>query len=302
VILLPSIIGCELLRRRRIGVATLTTTAVFLAGVVLQKILLALDGSYLDQLVFDPLLYLRVGGSLVKTLGFFVENGFSRAAGITFYGILLALAGWGYVARLRRGVTAYELFAVFNCLLLMLWPAAEEDRRYMMPILPLFLLYIGEGLCQLGATSFGRVAKPAAVGLAAALLLSYAGKFCLLEVGPVRQGVSAPEAVALFDWIKERTRPEEVFLFQKPRALALYTRRKAIALHQPDGEEQLWRFVHKAGITHIIVCASPNVEGFQNSRKLLWPFVERHGDEWERVYENPGFHVYRLRAAELASR
>ena len=227
VVLVPSILGCELLRRRRLGMASLSIAAAFLAGVAAEKSLLVLDGSYLDQLVFDPLRFVRIGFSLVKSMGFFVENGYSSAACAILYGCLLTLACVGYIARLREGPTVYELFAAFNCMLLVLWPAAEADPRFLMPILPLFFLYVGEGLCRLRATSMRRVEAPVAAGLTLAVLVSYAGWYTRLEVGPVRDGVSTPEAAALFHWIRERTEPEDVFLFQKPRALALYTQRRA---------------------------------------------------------------------------
>ena len=68
VVLLPSILGLELLRRRRLGMASLSILAAFLTGVAVQKYLLPSDGSmsYLDQLVFDPLRFAHVGFSVVS--------------------------------------------------------------------------------------------------------------------------------------------------------------------------------------------------------------------------------------------
>ncbi len=302
VVLVPSILGCELLRRRRLGMASLSIAAAFLAGVAAQKSLLVLDGSYLDQLVFDPLRFVRIGFSLVKSMGFFVENGYSSAACAILYGCLLTLACVGYIARLREGPTVYELFAAFNCMLLVLWPAAEADPRFLMPILPLFFLYVGEGLCRLRATSMRRVEAPVAAGLTLAVLVSYAGWYTRLEVGPVRDGVSTPEAAALFHWIRERTEPEDVFLFQKPRALALYTQRRALAHHKAADADQLWQLLRSTGASHVIVCESSPAANFQNNRIVVGRLIAHHHKSFETVYENHGFRIYRLREEPLASR
>lgn len=301
VVLLPAMLGCEWLRRRRLGAASLAMMAACVGGVVVQKCFLVLDVSYRDQLIFDPLIFLRIGLSLVKLMGTFVENGSSRGLTALLYGVLLVLACWGYTARLRQGVTVYELFAAFNCLLLLFWPAAEFETRYLMPILPLFFLYVGEGLVQLRSLSVGRLERPLAALLAAAILVSYAGKYRHVDAGPVRDGVSTAEAVALFDWIKDKTDPQDVFMFQKPRALALYARRQAVAHHKLADDEQLWSFLRRLHVSHLVVSESSANASFQNSRRLLHPFVERHGDRFEKVYENPGFRVYRLREPVLAS-
>ena len=66
VILVPSLIACELVRQRRLGTFALTAVATFAAGAILENLLLTLDGSYLDQVKYDPLLCARcfVGGQI----------------------------------------------------------------------------------------------------------------------------------------------------------------------------------------------------------------------------------------------
>ncbi len=274
----------------------------FIAGVVVQKSLLPLDGSYLDQLVFDPLRYARIGISLVRAMGLFVENGYRNTTGLVLYGCLLTLACVGYVARLREGLTVYELFAAFNCLLLMLWPAAEADPRFLMPILPLFFLYVGEGLCRLRATSIRRVRGARRRWVSAGGPCFVCRLVHALEVGPVRDGVSTPEAVALFDWIRGQTEPEDAFVFQKPRALALYTQRRAVAPHKGADAEHLWQLLHSTGARHVVVCESSSAAAFQHNRKLVDRLIADHDTSFEKMYENPGFRVYRIRENPLASR
>jgi 4-amino-4-deoxy-L-arabinose transferase-like glycosyltransferase len=295
VVLVPAMLGCDFLRRRRLGLGSLGVAAAFAAGVLVQKTVLPLDGSYLDQLEFDPIRYILTSVSLVKGMGLYVENGYSAGGLAVLYACLLALAAPAFVLRLRERPTSCEWFAAGNLLLLAVWPYPEQ--RYLMPLLPLFFLHVCEGLHRLANTRWGRLELPAAAGLALAILVSYAGSYSRLEVGPPHQGVSTPEATALFEWVKTHTRPEDVLLFQKPRALALYTGRRASAHHVPASDADLWHYLRQIGSTHLIVCRQ-----FENSRLVLEPFVARHAGSFRKVYGDDVFAVYRIAEASLASR
>jgi hypothetical protein len=303
IVLIPSVLGCELLRRRRLGLASLSTAAVFAAAVMVQKALLAFDGSYLDQVTLNLAGLAANGLSLVKGIGLLVNNGYGRIPNILLFAALLSLAGAGFGARLYKGPTVYELFIAFNCFLLVLWtPFDTAVFRYLMPILPLWFLYIGEGLCLLGSTSYRRVSVAAAPVLALAVVLSYANWFSLMEAGPIRYGVTAPEAVALFDWVKQQTDPRDVFLFQKPRALALYTGRRALAHHPEDNPQSLSRTLQKYGVTHVVVCHSSPFPVFQKSGRLVETLITEEPASFDKLYENQAFRVYRLRQGALVSR
>jgi hypothetical protein len=302
VVLVPSILASDWLRRRRIGAASVAIVSAFVAGVAGQKCLLVVEGSYLDQLVFDPALFARIALSLVRALGYFLENGYSNTARLILFACLLAPACWAVLARMRGQWTACELFAVFNCLLLVFWPAAEYERRFLLPILPLFFLWVAEGLHRLESTSLRRLAMPAAAGLAVAVLLSYAGWYSRMDVGPIRHGVSSPEAVALFDWVQQQTDGGDVFLFAKPRAFALYTGRRALAHHVADDPERLSRTLQKHGVTHLVVYHSSPFPIFQKSGRLVETLIAEEPAGFDKVYENAGFRVYQLQPGALASR
>jgi 4-amino-4-deoxy-L-arabinose transferase-like glycosyltransferase len=298
VVLLPTMLAALWLKQRRLGGVALAMTVPFVLGLVLQKLLLTLDGSYLDQLVFDPLLPVRVVVSLGEALGAFVDNGYLPIASKGLYLCLLLLAAAGYVRRLRVEVGVLELYLPATGLLLASFPYAEGNGRYLLPLLPLFFLYACEGLIWLVTTfSWVRLEAPLAGVLAVAVFLTYAARFTRLEWGPVREGVTSPEAVALFDFVRTQTQPRDVFLFQKPRALALFTGRQASALHVPSGDDDLWKYLRRIEADYVIVC-----QQFTNNRDILEPFVERHRPWFEPVYQDRVFNVYRIRENPRADR
>ncbi len=165
----------------------------------------------------------------------------------------------------------------------------------------MFFLWVAEGLHRLESTSLRRLEKPAAAALTLAVLLSYAGWFSRKDTGPIRDGVSAPEAVALFDWVQNQTNPHDVFLFQKPRAFALYTGRPALAHRTADDHYRLAHTLQKHGATHIVVYHSSPMPLFQKSGRLVETFIAENPSGFTQVYENEGFRVYRIREGALAS-
>ncbi len=302
VVIVPSILASDWLRQRRLfSSINLAIGAAFLTGVAAQKCLLVVEGSYLDQLVFDPGLYARIAMSLGLALGQFFDNGYSNAVRLILFACLLGPASWAVLARSPGRLSSCEFFALFNFAILVFWPAAEYGQRFLLPILPVFFLWVAEGLHRLESTSLRRLEKPAAAALTLAVLLSYAGWFSRKDTGPIRDGVSAPEAVALFDWVQNQTNPHDVFLFQKPRAFALYTGRPALAHRTADDHYRLAHTLQKHGATHIVVYHSSPMPLFQKSGRLVETFIAENPSGFTQVYENEGFRVYRIREGALAS-
>jgi 4-amino-4-deoxy-L-arabinose transferase-like glycosyltransferase len=298
VVLIPALLACELWRRHRPGLVSLTVVIPFAALVLLQKAIVPGDASYFDQLQLDLGLFARVAVGLVKAMGMFFDNGYLAPARLALFVTLVALAGTGFVARLREQATPCEFFAVFSVLLLVFWPYAEWQRRYLLPVLPLFLFYVCEGLLRTAALLPRlRLERPAAVSVALAVLVSYAASYTRMEVGPFRQGVQTPEATALFEFVRTRTHPDDVFLFQKPRALALFTGRRASAHHVPDSDEQMFGYLRQINATHLVVTSQ-----FPNSYHVLGSFVRRNADRFDTVFHTGDITVYRLVESQRASR
>jgi hypothetical protein len=354
VVLVPSLVLAELARRRRPGPLTLLAVPTIGLGLFLQRTFLALEGSYLDQLVWAPGQFARTAVSLVKAMGLFLENGHSRGLRLALYGPVLALAAVGYLARLRREASAREWFVPLYFAIIVVWPCAEWSQRFLLPLLAPFWVYLWHGLLEVraylerraarrepaggavdrpavndgpargkpgepgweGATApagftrlegcrpvpSGRAAQApyrrahaaplAGAALLALVLASYAGQYARVDLGPLPQGVHRAESQALLEHVRARTPQDAVFLFQYPRALALYTGRKALAHHPRASDADLWRDLTKHRVTHVIV-ARPQPQSYA----LLSAFVARNPGRFATAYRNPHFTVYRIRPA-----
>jgi 4-amino-4-deoxy-L-arabinose transferase-like glycosyltransferase len=312
VVLIPAILGAEFLRWRgaqRDGQSVgpighwqpVVVLLPFAALALGQKALFAGDVSYFDQLRFDLALFARISVSLVKAMGYFFDNGHLDTPRNVLFLVLSLLAMVGFLNKLREPITAHALFAGLSFGLLVLWPHAEWQCRYLLPLLPLFLYYVCEGIRWLTslATPIERCELPAQLTLALAIVVSYAGAFTSLDFGPIRAGVGTPQAQALFDFVRTQTRPDDVFVFQKPRALALFTGRRASGHSEHPTDEQLWSYLRQIQANYVVDVTSPE---FASSHELLGPFVTRHPERFDTAFAAGDITVYRITDTRRAQR
>ena len=293
VVLPLAVVLCDMLRYRRVRLATGLALGVFAACVLVQRCLLATDGSYLDQLTFNPALFGANFVSLVKALGLFVDNGYSSAAQTLLFVLVGACALLGYVCCIRRRLMARELFGPLYFALIVCWPSAGWDQRFLLPLMPLFFLYLLHGVERVRENVRG-FAIPA-LGIPVFIVASYVALYTRLDFGPHREGVTKAESVEFFAYLKTSTRPDDVFIFQKPRALALLTDRRAAAHHQPRSDDEWWNYLDNMHATHLVVCRV-----FRESAAVLQPFVDRHSDQLHEEFRNADFVVYRIESRATA--
>ncbi len=178
--------------------------------------------------------------------------------------------------------------------LLVIWPCAAYQKRFLVTVLPAFLLWVGAGAAALTRWCPVISTRLASGAVGVAVLLSYAAAYTRLEAGPPREGVTDPAARELFDFVRASTPEQSVLLFQKPRALALYTGRRASAHHVPKSDAELWLYLRSIVATHLVVG-----QPFPSSKSILEGFVSRNRERLELVFQNDKFSVYRLRRADM---
>ena len=221
------------------------------------------------------------------------------AARIGFYSFaLLATAGlirlWQ--EQIRLPVLVFVLYAVAA----FVWPF-HEGLRMLIPLIPLGFFFALVGL-RVMSDKVGRV-KPALIAAAVLCVAgTYGEQYHTLAVQPSIPGVESRDARSLFAYIRGSTPKCAVVLFKKPRALALYTGRRA-AIYSTHVLYAPWTSVTRLGATHLIVVRSST----QDSLFLDGLERQRPGAVTE-LFANPRFAVYdlgvtpaRLRAAAVPS-
>ena len=146
--------------------------------------------------------------------------------------------GFLYVVRKRLGVA--EIYFALSCLAILLFQDVVSDVRYLMPLVPLMLLYISDGFTLVAkkATSLKNHTAPAVAAMA---LIATIGALSQLERAPQNMDMIRryragdqfagypPNWRSFFvasDWVSANTPEDAVVTVRKPRLFHLWTGRK----------------------------------------------------------------------------
>lgn len=188
--------------------------------------------------------------------------------------VVCALVLWELVRRFRRGPGAAELYFVLTCAAIMLFQTSVNDVRYLVPLIPLFLVYAADGIAALAGgvrrkagTARGRK-RPARSGASArgATGRSLAPVYLALILAGLALGAHAaripsnldmiarysagdryagyhPAWRTFFDaayWVEENTPEDAVVTVRKPRLFnALADRRVRLYPYSTDADSVL---------------------------------------------------------------
>jgi hypothetical protein len=106
------------------------------------------------------------------------------------------------------------------------------------------------------------------------------------------EGVGTPDAVALWSAVDRITAPGDLVLFQKPRALALFASRRASGVHDTRSNEETQSYIREVGARYAILGPDDKVFLHQDRIRRL---IEAEPDQFEAVYANREFTLYRIR-------
>jgi dolichyl-phosphate-mannose-protein mannosyltransferase len=287
VVLIPCFLLHDLLRRRRITGMTAVTcgVAVVLTGV--QYAVGPRDGSYFDQLALSATTVARNAVAYLRALSDIWDNGYTDLGRKAVFVVTAGLAVYGYRRALRLGPTAVEIFPWLYIVPVIVWPA-NQGTRFLIPLIPFYLYYCMLGIRGLNVPLQARRRVIVALGVVVALL--YGGKYSMMRFGPLADGVATPESVELFEFVKQATPPEAVFVFSRPRALALFTDRRASAPVVADDPCRLWQYFAEIGADYVITGPPASNE----EAAYLERFVSAYPAGFRRDMGNRALAVYRI--------
>ena len=213
--------------------------------------------------------------------------------------IPLLLVGIGLVRSLRRreplGVYLL-LYFVVN----LLWPRLWTGLRFLVPVLPLYLLLLFDGLLFLFGLSGKRL--PRRRGIAAALV----GLWLVLAVR--NQTILAREARAYppewdayfraAEWIRTQTPRDALVVDRKPAMLAYVADRKVVGFPREGDPDRMIDWMEEAGVDLVVVPPLP----YDDIIRYLIPAVAEHQHRFEPLFEIEEPYTVVLRLREPLSR
>lgn len=306
-VVLLALLLSDLLTLRRISRFTLLVGAGTVALVVVSRLIIGGgEESYFDQFSgYSPLILLQnIDHYFIKSI-----RGFWAGPSLTF-GSVIAPILWliavpliivGFVRRARSGGRLFvELFFVLYMLIILAWPSIQE-LRFLYPILPLLLLYAGIGFEGMVEWVGRRISLPIAAAGAALFGLGILGIYAIRTMDvvqgeiPLSDGPYTAPAQELFAWVSTSTEPDAVFMFYKPRALALYTRRDASTFPLDQSDEVVSAYLAEIGTDYMIVRPESYADATQQNDQLR-AFLAAHPDLVTPVtdFQSEQFQIYRV--------
>jgi hypothetical protein len=284
VVLIPCLALSAIPRRGTVRWKAVGALAGAVALVGAQSLLFSGAGGYLSVLgnPFRGLLHQAMAYSWSLRTAFFGIG--SAILGTLFLVSLFALSAAGMIARLRNGVSAVEVFVFFYACMVAVW-RIDEDLRFLIPLLPFWFLYICEGLRRLPK----RVEWAAASAVAIVIVCGFAWQYARERKGPFIGPFNNPAFENVASYIRSQTPRDAVFVFSKPRALALLTDRSAAAYYQPQQDMELWGLFDSLAVRYVLVN-----RGFPDDREYLEPLLIRSSRAVEARADGP-FHLYAVR-------
>ena len=224
-------------------------------------------------------------------------EGTALSAALMPLGLLLAgLAFAGWARRSGRRVGPAELFALLYGLMLLLWPTVWTDQRFLLPLLPLILLYASAGALGAGrwlrrrsepgwAGSLPALALTAVLGIGAAVSSITRMPDRIHCLAAYRAGSACdPPAFASFyeaaEWTARSTAPESIVVSRKPRIFYWISGRRGDIYPYSSDTDRVLAGMERIGADYVVVDA---ISG--TTDRYLVPALRAHLARFQTVYE-----------------
>lgn len=300
----------DLLFFRKIRLGTLAALVIFLGLFGLQKSYLDVNSTYVNVMVnhaertvtdtevanpavkFAKSLFNSTSLHLKKypmVLQEYWDNGSSVLLRVAFGLLSGLLALSGYIMLLRKKPLPSEIFVFTYCGMLLIVPFFQGNR-YLLPVIPFFILYMFHGVEWLGNIFAKRFKFISTVTILLFGIASHAGYYIQSGPSPVNHGVLDPEAIELYDFIKSNTPNDSLIIFKRPRILALFTQRRSAAYSGDLTICQSWENFQQLGATYLLISTG----GQQTEYPNLLNLIDEQTNKLALVFENPSFKFYRF--------
>jgi hypothetical protein len=228
---------------------------------------------------------------------------------------LAALVLLGWVGRAQKRVGAAEWFVLLYGGLICVWPEVWTDRRFLLPLAPLLLLFAvsgGRGLGERLVSRSGRWATGAVTAVIAAVIAIPSLAFVAGRVPTRVECVSLyrvgdpcdlPGLASLYDaarWARDNTEPDAVIANRKPSLFFWYARRRGDLYRFSTDTDAVIRGLEEMGADYVLV---DQVSG--TTPRYLVPAIQAHRARFEPVYQGgdpPSVLLRFLQAPTTAAR
>jgi hypothetical protein len=242
----------------------------------------------------DSYFSLVAGGSFLESVGANLRYYFTELFPAYFVakplGVFFLLVGAGGMISRRRTDTILVVYILLTLVLMLSWPY-RQGYRFFLPVIPLFLAFIFQGVSWVHRRVDRRFAINVTYVLFSTAWLLFLGAVLLLSFQRAGQNLRAGRDIGgpfsasserMFAFIRSETDPGSTIGFFKPRVLYLRTGRTGLTVHTCERFKGIdyYIFYRWAGEQDQILLDRESCPGLEFQAKL--------------IYSSDGFQVYRF--------
>ena len=280
--------GTELWRKRRLTAFPVAIAAAFLPLMLLNNFLLHRDSSYAHRFVLSIPLIARHVTAYVGFFSYVFANPLSHSFRYLLWAVTLLLALFAVSRRVRAGLGIAELYLL--AILAVVSVYWSPSPRYLLCVMPIYMVYIFEGFLALVARVPQRLARPLQVAAAALLLFAPAANAILFRADPNDTLVAAPNYEELCSAVRRQTAPDALVIFWNPRVFALSTGRHSSGWPAEGPPERMIQYLRRVPPDYIVADKSR-----PDDRRFLIPVLAAAPLQLTTVYQNGQFSLIRMK-------
>ena len=276
----------DLYRNRRPTRFLFAACLMLIVLVGAENLFLHSDTSYRTQIRFDPAVNLvNSKNYVIASLELWLGMPGRRWPRIILWLLTTALALYGFRHKLRReGPGPADFYAV--CYLVVLYFYWTSNGRYLIPLIPIYLLYFFIGFEILWARiSLQPLIRYALAGVLVLMSIASIGSVLRLERGVMLDGVETPTYRAAIQYIRTRTPPQARIVSDSARFLALFTDRDSVYYPVQEDTQSIAAFLKRMHTDYALI----NKQQEEDLIKLKPALALGH---WQLVFEDPEYAVY----------
>ena len=288
--LVLALLLADLIRRRRISGFILVLFATFVAFAFLNNLIFHKDSAYKDQFVFSPVLIARHAVTYIGYLSHVFANPLSNVFRHLLWAPSVLLAALGIWTIIRRnGLTLVEIYCgILMGVLCVYW---IPNTRYLLPLLPIYLVYTVVGADAALERVPGRYQRGLRIAGVAALLIAPAVNLARIRTLNQDTLIATPAFDQLCQQIRTLTGVHDYVLFWSPRVLALYTGRPSSPYPLSDAP-QVQLFVNRVQPNYVVFD-----KNWTDDQKYLAPVIDSQPQRYRTIYENQQFKITQVAGA-----
>lgn len=184
--------------------------------------------------------------------------------------------GWVRLLR-RREIAAWALLPPI--FLLLLWPPIWSANRFVVPLLPMFVLCFWEGLRLTGTARFERYGRTVRWIVASLFVLLSLVNLDNLSIERSRYETGWETYFAALRWIERETEPEARICDRKPEFTRFVAKRDALNFPRTRDDEEMLQFLRDREIDYVLVPSIP----YADILLFITPIVQRHPEHFEII-------------------